>query len=119
MLPPVLLGIDVGTTSAKSVLYEPDGSLVAEAVEPCRVERPRDGWLEQDPAEIWRAASAAVRRTGRTREVDAVGVCGHSPTLILLDRAGRPTRPAILWQDRRAAAEAAELAERVPTGEMA
>jgi xylulokinase len=124
-----LLGIDLGTTSAKAALYTASGELVAEAVEPCRVERPNEGWVEQDPEEIWRAARAVIRRVCAARKNDendkerqdirAVGICGHSPTLILVDWDGRPTRPAILWQDRRAAAEAAELAERRTPEEMA
>jgi xylulokinase len=119
----VLLGIDVGTSAAKAALHRPDGELVAEAVEPCRVERPRPGWVEQDPEEIWRAARLAARaalaRLDGRDEVAAVGVCGHSPTLVLVDRDGQAVRPAILWQDRRAAAEAAELAERLPGERMA
>jgi xylulokinase len=119
---PLLLGVDVGTTSAKAAIYALDGELVAEASEPCQVERPRDGWLEQEPAEIWRGASAAIRaaaaRVPAGSHVGAIGVCGHSPTLVLLGADDRPVRTAILWQDRRAAAEATELAERIPAEMM-
>jgi xylulokinase len=118
----LLLGIDVGTTNAKAALYALDGEPVAEASVPCRVERPRDGWVEQDAEEIWRAAGEAVRgalaSAGGEDRVAAIGVCGHSPTLILLDADGRPVRPAIIWQDRRAAAEAEEIRSRVPDEEM-
>lgn len=113
----LLLGVDIGTSGVKAALYAVDGALAAEESEPCQVTRPGEGWLEQDPAEAWRAAAAAIRRVVRRApengRVRAVGVCGHSPTLILIDAAGRPTRPAILWQDRRAAAEADELAARL------
>jgi xylulokinase len=110
-----LLGVDVGTTSVKASLYSPTGDLLAEASEPAQVERPREGWLEQDPEEIWRAVRAAVGALPppAKQDVASIGVCGHSPALILLDGAGRPVRPAILWQDRRAAAESAELAARL------
>ncbi len=113
----LLLGVDVGTTNVKASIFAPHGELVAEGAEPSRVERPRDGWVEQDADEIWRAAAAAIRRATAAAppgaRVVGIGVCGHSPTLILLDAAGRPVRRAIVWQDRRAAAEAAELAERL------
>lgn len=65
---------------------------------------------------MWRAACLAIRTALHTAgvqpaEVHAVCTCGHSPTLILLDEAGRPVRPAMIWQDTRAAAEAQALAE--------
>jgi xylulokinase len=113
----LLLGVDVGTTTVKASIFAPNGDLVAEGAEPSHVEHPRDGWVEQGADEIWRAASAAIRRATAAAppaaRVMGVGVCGHSPTLILLDAAGRPVRRAIVWQDRRAAAEASELAERL------
>jgi xylulokinase len=111
----LLLGIDVGTTSVKVSAYASDGTLVADASEQTRVERPRDGWIEQDPDEIWRAVCQAVRALPARERIVSIGACGHSPTLILLDRGGRPVRSAILWQDRRAAAESVELAERLGT----
>src|SRR5829696_6810494 len=99
----LLLGIDVGTTNAKAALYALDGEPVAESSVPCQIDRPEDGRVEQDPEEIWRAAGEAVRaavaRIRPSDRVGAIGVCGHSPTLILIDAAGRPVRPAILWQD--------------------
>ena len=109
----LLLGVDVGTTSVKASIYDRVGNLLAESSEPARVDRLGDGRIEQDPAEIWRAVSDAVRALPNKEDVVSVGVCGHSPTLILFDAHGQPIRPAILWQDRRAAAEAAELKERL------
>ena len=70
------------------------------------------GRAEQDPEAWWGALATSVRRLRRSAaaEVIAVAVDGHGPTLVAVDAAGRPTRPAIIWQDSRATAEAAELA---------
>jgi len=111
----LLLGLDVGTSGCKAALYALDGEVVALASAPLRTERPHPGYVEQDPDGIWSAAADAIRAAIRQTDVQpaevlGVGVCGHSPTLILLDAAGRPARPAILWQDTRAGAEARELA---------
>ena len=60
--------------------------------------------------------AAALRRLiahgADLSEVTAVGLCGQTPTLIPVDAAGRPVRAALTWQDTRATAEAAELADR-------
>ncbi len=111
----VLLGIDLGTSACKAALYAADGALLAAGSAPLAVARPQPGWAEQEPEAMWRAACLAIDTVLRMAavqpsEVQAVCACGHSPTLILLDAAGQPVRPAIIWQDTRAAAEAQELA---------
>jgi xylulokinase len=112
----ILLGIDLGTSACKAALYAADGTMLAAGSAPLEVARPQPGWAEQEPEAMWHAACGAIRTALRTAgvqpgEVRAVCACGHSPTLILLDEAGRPVRPAIIWQDTRAAAAAQELAE--------
>ena len=61
MSDPVTLGIDLGTSGVKAVLLEGD-RVLAQASAPLDVARPRPGWSEQDPADWWRAADAAVQR---------------------------------------------------------
>jgi xylulokinase len=86
----------------------------------CQAEYPlhhiRPAWVEQDPEDWWRATCRAVRETlakiphGPER-VLGLAVSSQAPTLLPLDRSGRPLRPAMIWMDRRAEAEAARLAE--------
>jgi xylulokinase len=111
----VYLGVDVGTSATRVSLVRPGGhALVASAG--YRTVRAGPGRVEQDPAAWSRALAAALRRlTARgadLREVTAVGLCGQTPTLVPVDAAGRPVRAALTWQDTRATAEAAELADR-------
>ncbi len=83
----------------------------------------RPTWVEQDPEDWWRATCHAVREAlakvpdGRER-VLGLAVSSQAPTLLPLDRSGRPLRPAMIWMDRRAEAEAARLIELVGAEEI-
>lgn len=102
------LGIDVGTSATRVSLVGEGGAHIASSRYPTTRNSP--GHAEQDPLAWPRALAAALRRTGTDLSaVTAVGLCGQTPTLVPVDAAGRPVRPALTWQDTRAAAEAAEL----------
>ena len=113
---PLLLGIDAGTSSVKAVLLDLHGNLRAV----CQAEYPlhhlRSAWVEQDPEDWWQATCKAVReilamvQSGQDR-VLGLAVSSQAPTLLPLDRSGKPLRPAMIWMDRRAEAEAVHLAE--------
>ncbi|MGB0904940.1 MAG: FGGY family carbohydrate kinase, partial [Mangrovicoccus sp.] len=108
------LGIDLGTSGARVVLADADGLVLASAEASCAVLRPRPGWSEQDPAEWLNAFRAAISNLQKTHRrelaaVRALSLSGHMHGAVLLDRAGHVLRPCILWNDTRAAAEAAEL----------
>jgi xylulokinase len=109
----MFLGVDLGTSAVKAVLLDETGAVTAQASAPLTVSRPHPRWSEQDPEDWWRAATAAVRQlpeTLRTR-VAGVGLSGQMHGAVLLDSADRVLRPAILWNDGRAAAECAALDE--------
>jgi len=101
----MLVGIDLGTSGCKAVAFDLHGSVLAEGRAPLTTALPAAGHAEQS-ADAWRQAFAvAVRHLwdsgvhGDT--VVGVGVCGHWPSLALLDSAGYPLRPALLWKDSR------------------
>jgi xylulokinase len=74
--------------------------------------RPQRRWAEQDVETYWDAVRGAVllvMEDAEGAEVAAVGICGQSPTLVLVDRDGQPLRPAMIWQDTRAWQEADSL----------
>jgi xylulokinase len=108
------LGIDIGTSSVKAVLIDADQRIVASRSEPLTVERPHPGWSEQDP-ETWVAATSSVidaicrDHADALKRVKGIGLSGHMHGATLIDKAGRPLRPCILWNDGRSAKEAAEL----------
>ena len=108
-----VLGIDLGTTEVKAGLVTLDGRLLGLARAGYRTDTdPASGRAEQDPEAWWGAVTTIVRKLAADAgaEIVAIGLDGHGPTLVAVDDAGRPTRPAIIWSDGRAGAEQTELA---------
>jgi len=113
---PALLGIDVGTSSVKMLLYflgkeAPAAERVRMARAAMKVDHPRPDWSEADPAAWWRG----IRRAAKALDLAGVRVLGIGtsslfPALVAMDGRGRPVRPAILYDDRRSTAEVDELA---------
>jgi xylulokinase len=116
----VLLGIDIGTSSAKGVLTLPDGTVLATAVRAHRPSMPRPGWVEHDAERDWWQAVVELSRellAGRTERPAGVCVSGIGPCVLATDAAYRPLRPAILYGvDTRATAEARELTDQLGEG---
>ncbi len=116
---PHYLGIDVGTSAVKAILVDERQAAVAEADMPLQVSRPQDLWSEQDPEAWWQAVQHAIEQL-RTRnpavlaDVRGIGLSGQMHGAVLLDDAGHPLRPAILWNDGRSFREAQELRELHP-----
>lgn len=110
------LGVDIGTSAVKAVIVDDAGAVLAESRAPLAVSRPHPLWSEQDPADWWTAVNTSVAQLDLKlrRRVRAVGLSGQMHGAVLLDRARRVLRPAILWNDGRCAAECLELLEREP-----
>ena len=111
----LLLALDQGTTSSRSILFDRDGTAVATAQREFRQHFPQPGWVEHDAEEIWatqRATIAEVLARARVSidAVHAIGITNQRETTLLWDRAtGEPIAPAIVWQDRRTAPHCARL----------
>ncbi|MBK0418840.1 xylulokinase [Leucobacter sp. CSA1] len=106
----VYLGVDLGTSSVKAVLLDALGRTVADAQVRYGVSRPRPSWAEQDPEAWWRACCEAIRAVlgAGAFDVRAVGLSGQMHGLVLVDAAGAPLRPAIIWSDARSGAQVRE-----------
>ncbi|TDC24779.1 sugar kinase [Streptomyces sp. 8K308] len=106
-----VLGVDIGTSSGKGVLVDADGTVLATAVRPHEVQRPRPGHVEMDATVWWdEFASIARELTRQGPPVTAVGVSGMGPCVALTDAADTPLRPAILYGvDTRATEQIARL----------
>ena len=113
------LGIDLGTSSVKTILVDDDQSIVGQASHPLTVSRPHPLWSEQDPDTWWQAADATmatlkVDHGKALAAVRGIGLSGQMHGATLLDETDRPLRPAILWNDGRSGAECAALESLVP-----
>ncbi len=110
-----VLALDQGTTSSRAILFDEAGGIAAVAQHEFEQFYPQAGWVEHDPTEILSSQlSCAVEVLGkagaRPRDVAAIGITNQRETVIVWDRAtGRPIHPAIVWQDRRTAAQCADL----------
>lgn len=114
----LLIGHDVGTGGAKSVLADASGKILAGAFEAYGVRYPSPGWAEQDPKDWWRAVSSNTRQlladTGADpADVKGMGFAGQMIGLVPVDAEGAPLRPAIIWLDSRADEQAARLIRRL------
>jgi xylulokinase len=114
-----LLGLDIGSSSIKAALLNvKDGKVRAVSSSPCPsvagegelgISVPRPGFAEQDPETWWdhvKRAVARLRQTARadTLPVRAIGISYQMHGLVVVDDAGRPLRPSIIWCDSRAVA---------------
>ena len=113
-----LLGIDLGTSGTKTVLFDQTGAAVASATVEYPLLQPKNGWAEQRPEDWWNAAVSTIRtvldKSGVNRaDVKSLGISGQMHGLVLLDEEGKVLRPAILLCDGRTQAECDEITETI------
>ena len=102
----LLLGVDIGTSSCKTALFDPEGKVVAQGGCEYPVSYPRKGWAEQDPAQWWEGVCRAVREMISDNgidpaEISGIGTDGQSWSAIALDREGNVLCPTPIWTDTR------------------
>lgn len=112
----LFIGLDVGTQGARAIACDAQGHAVAQARAPFpgKAAEPQPGWHEQEPEDWWQAAasclaelSEAARKAGSARQaLSRIAVTSTSGTVVLLDEENRPLRPAIMYSDGRAGAQA-------------
>ncbi|MEV6653167.1 xylulokinase [Streptomyces sp. NPDC051219] len=110
---PLVVGVDSSTQSTKALVVDAStGQIVASGQAPHTVSG--GAGRESDPEQWWEALCAAVRACGPAAgQAAAVSVAGQQHGLVTLDRAGRPVRPALLWNDVRSAPQSERLIERL------
>jgi xylulokinase len=110
-----LLGIDLGTSSVKVVVFTVDGVIKGIGLAEYPILTPRIGYAEQDPKQWWRATITAVRQALAAAdhpEILGIGFSGQMHGLVLLDQKRNLVRPAIIWADQRSADLLHEIEER-------
>ncbi len=111
-----LLGIDIGTSGTKTVLFTEEGKAVASYTGDYPLYQPENGWAEQEPADWWQASVDGIRAVLRESAVDptdiaGVGLSGQMHGLVLLDETGEVLRSSIIWADQRTGEEVAEMSQ--------
>ncbi|NUT58992.1 MAG: glycerol kinase GlpK, partial [Agromyces sp.] len=111
-----VLAIDQGTTSSRAIIFDRAGSIVSTGQLEHEQIFPKAGWVEHDPAEIWRntgeVIGQALGKANLTRhDIAAVGITNQRETAVVWDRTtGEPVYNAIVWQDTRTQAIVDRLA---------
>lgn len=98
------LGLDLGTSSAKAVVVDTTGRVLAQACAGYAVTSVRAGYAESEPAHWWNAVTACTREAVHAAGAlpSAIGLSGQMHGLVLTSREGAALRPALLWPDTRA-----------------
>lgn len=104
-----LLGIDVGTTGTKTLLFRQDGKLMGQAYCPYATDNPGGGKSEQNPMDWWNAIVQTVRHVleeaQTAKDVAAISLSTQGGTMVPVDSQFMPVRPAIVWNDTRCTQE--------------
>ena len=113
-----ILGVDIGTSGTKTVLFCEDGSPVASATYEYPLYTPQNGYAEQDPHDWWNATvngiSDVIRQSGiPASEIKGVGLSGQMHGLVMLDGDNKVIRNSIIWCDQRTGKEVVEITEKV------
>lgn len=113
-----LLGVDLGTSGTKTVLFDAEGREVASRSVEYPLYQPQNGWAEQDPRDWWNAAVGTIRgvleKSGvNPGDVKGLGISGQMHGLVLLDESGEPLGRSLLWCDGRTQRECDEITQAV------
>jgi len=121
MSQPLYLAIDLGTTAVKVALFAADARLLALSVQELQLQHPTPEQVEIDARAVWSAIVEGSRHVmsqvtppagGPDGGVAGIGLSSQAQTFVLLDDAGEPVRPAVMWIDTRAGKEAEEFRHR-------
>ncbi|HEX8833773.1 MAG TPA: FGGY family carbohydrate kinase, partial [Abditibacteriaceae bacterium] len=117
-----VIGIDVGTGSARAGLFDRHGKMLASATQPITMWKPKPHYAEQSSEDIWQAICSCVRRSLSEASVQASDIAGISfdatCSLVVLDASDAPlpvndegdaARNIIVWMDHRAITETEEI----------
>lgn len=113
-----LLGIDLGTSATKTVLFDETMQVVASASEEYPLYQPKNGWAEQKPEDWYNASlhtiqSVLAKTNINPEDIAGIGLSGQMHGLVMLDKDNNVIRPSIIWCDQRTAKECEEITEKV------
>lgn len=113
-----LLGVDVGTSGTKTMLFNLQGEALAAYTGEYPLYQPHNGWAEQDPEDWWQATAAGIRHVLEAGKIDpaeiaGVGLSGQMHGLVALDGEGEAVRHCIIWADQRTGEEVRDMEAKI------
>ena len=115
----MFIGIDLGTSSLKTVLINDSQKIIGHSSQPLKISNPYDGYYEQDPKSWFDATTRCFddlknNYSKEFRSVKAIGISGQMHGATLVDKKGNILRPCILWNDTRSFKECALMEKNYP-----
>lgn len=118
-----ILGIDLGTSAVKTVLFNSLGVVITSASKEYPLYQPHNGWAEQDPNDWYQAAIETIKLVVNQANVAkegivSIGISGQMHGLVMLDQFDQVIRKSIIWADQRTEKECEELTKKIGTKEL-
>lgn len=116
------IGVDIGTSSVKSLLLGEDGTTAGIAQREYDILKPQQSWAEQNMERIWEAAAWTLRclvgqHPELKKNICGIGYSGQMHGLVMLDESGKEVRNTMIWADQRSSASIERIYEAVPQEE--
>ncbi len=113
-----VIGVDIGTSGTKTILFDETGDVIASATVEYPLYHPHNGYAEQDPTDWWdatvRTIQSVMAQSGVPADsVKGVGLSGQMHGLVMLDAQNEVIRRSIIWCDQRTAKECEEITQKV------
>ncbi|MHA1564232.1 MAG: FGGY-family carbohydrate kinase [Alphaproteobacteria bacterium] len=114
---PLLVGVDVGTSRVRSLIFDVDGHVRAQAATPTPLNTTTHGWAEHDPQALWQAVlrtlGEAMAALPAGTPIAGIAVASVGESGVPLDDKGEPVHPVIAWYDHRSETQAAQVAKTI------
>lgn len=107
-----IIGIDVGTSGTKGVLFDEDGKIISSKTIEYPMHQPKNGWAEENPQDWWNACVTVLQEISKhalNGKIEGIGLSGQMHSLVMLDKNNNVLRPSILWCDGRTDKEYEEI----------
>jgi glycerol kinase len=116
----LILAIDQGTSSTKTIVFDKEAQLVAKATEPLKTYYLEGGLVEQEPEDIYQNVLSSVKncladlktKGKRQEDIKACGISNQRETFLIWEKSGKPLYNAIVWQCKRSVEVCSRLKER-------
>jgi len=116
------LGIDSGTSGVKAIVINEDGTTLGVGYKECNLITPRPLWVEQNPDDWWDACEFAIKqavgKSGKGKEIVAIGLTGQMLGNTMLDKDLKPLGNCMIWLDQRATEERDFIEAQLDVNEM-
>lgn len=119
---PLLVGLDVGTSSVKALIVRPNGETAALVTAAQEIEYPHPGWASHKPDRLWEIAAKvlreAVAQIESPSQIVGIAVASMGEAGVTLDAAGTPTYDVIAWFDRRTVPQTDRFASEIAPDDL-